>query len=146
MSSISITFDARQLKSEVREYVNRKLPSLKANHELYVRILELFYTYVIAYLPEDTGALKMVGEGYAKNGYFRTFHGNIGKGHHGLEFDAVEERPKGDRHYAGVVFSKIFGGTASSDIVDMMMSDGSWDEFVEEAKDIIVEYMNNEQK
>lgn len=140
---VSIRFDARMLKSEVSDILDRKIKSLTSNQELYNELSRLFYTYAISYMPEDTGALKMVGQGYSsRSGYYRRPNGTIG-GHHGIEFDAVEERPKSDVHYAGPVLRRIFGDPVSQGVMDEMMSDGSWDAFCEEATPIIAEALNN---
>lgn len=140
--AISVRIDASALKSEVANILDRKVRSITSNQDLYNELSRLFYTYVISYLPEDTGALKMIGQGYAKNGYYRRPKGTIG-GHHGIEFDAVEERPNGDRYYAEPVLRRIFGANVSEGVMNMMMSDGSWKKFCEEAAPIISEAMNN---
>lgn len=144
--AVSIRFDANQLKADIADKIEGKVKGLTTNQQLYNELSEIFYTYIIKYLPKDTGALKMTGAGYAKNDkhhYYRYPAGTIG-GHHGVEFDAIEERPHSLHHYAYGVMSKVFDNLdVREGVMDAMMADGSWDEFCEKAAPIIARYMNN---
>lgn len=144
MSAVSVSFNANQLKRDVAEILQRKVDALTTNVALKDRLQELFYVYVIqlADFPEQTGALKLKGEGYV--GSYRRVPGGSWKGHHGIEFDAYEIRPnKPNKHYASMVLERVFGDPVSQGFIDNMMSEGLWDEFCEAAAPIIAEAMNN---
>jgi len=141
---ISVSFNANQLKADVKEILGRKVRALTTDASLKTELQELFYTYVIKLknFPEDTGALKLKGGGYSeKSGYDRYSVGSWG-GHHGIEFGAYEDR-NGKIHYYTEVLRKIFGKPVSEGFIDDMMAEGLWKEFCEKAAPIIARYMNN---
>lgn len=143
MSSVSISFNANQLKREVSKILDKKVKAVTKDPNLKERLQRLYYTYVIQLsdFPEVTGALKLKGGGKAPNGYMRYSSGSWG-GHHGIEFDAYEERPNYNRHY-GFILREIFGDPVSQGMLDAMIEEGLWEQFCNEAAPIIAEYMNN---
>lgn len=144
--AVSVSFGANQLKKDVFEIIGKKVDALTTNDDLRVKLQRLFYTYAIQLkdFPEDTGALKLKGAGYAthdSHGYYRRPAGSW-SGHHGIEFDAIEERTNKNHHY-GEALKKFFGDPVSQGMIDAMMCEGLWDDFVHEAAPIIAEAMKH---
>ena len=148
---IQLRFDARQIKSEVNQILKHKVRGITTNTELYDNLLEGFYAIVIQ--PSlykagyDTGAFSEARSGISeKSGYFRHGYKTISP-HHGIERDAIEERPKGDRHYFAPVFRRVFGieeanGAEAWDAVQSSIKN----DYLKYAKREITRSMNNEQK
>ena len=143
-TEVSFRFNANQLKNSLNQVLENKIQSVTTDNDVYQRLLEIFYTYAIKYFPEDTGALKGIGSGRGHNSsYERIPHITISP-HHGIETNPEELRPSGSVFYGRAALSRVVGDADNIAVAiqDMMIDNGDWEKFCEEAKEIIVGKMN----
>lgn len=144
-TEVSFRFNANQFKNSLNRVLENKIQNVTTDEALYNSLLELFYTYAIKYFPEDTGALKGIGSGIGKNPHYeRVPHITI-KSHHGIETNPEEKRPSGSVFYGKMALARIGIDDMSvgESIQDMMMSNGEWEKFCMQAKELILRSMKN---
>lgn len=142
MSAVSIRFDARQLKEQIQESLDKKVKAVTSNRDIYTELLELYYTYIVDFFPEDTGALKGVGSGIGKNGYERWPSITINASD-GIRTNPREDRPNGSVRYGRMALERVFGDNISAEIFDMLISSSKWPKFCKEAEEILTRGMND---
>lgn len=141
--SVSIRFDAKQLKSDVATILNRKVDAITTNKNLYTELLELYYTYIVGLMPRDTGALQGNGEGKPLHGGYDRFPKITISPGHGIETNPYEARPDGKVYYGRMALERVFGDDIAQEMQSILMQSGKWAEFCKEAAPLIAEAMNN---
>lgn len=146
---VQLRFNANQIKQELKDQLDLRVKSLKSgNEEMYDELLNAFYDEIIE--PGlisggyDTGAFSEAKSGTSDRTHYHRYGVKTISPHHGIERDAVEERPGKDNHYFRGLFSKIFG-------VDMNEINGAniWEhlddmykfDYLLTVKDIVTKYM-----
>lgn len=111
---VQMRIDANQVKAELNKALNTKIRSIYPNEAVQSEILHLWYDeYIYPFLDlEDTGAFRNASRGVSeKTKYFRHGTKTISP-HHGIERDAIEERPNGPHSYFAPLASQrlLLGG------------------------------------
>ena len=147
---VQLRFDLNQLKSEIQEEIDEKIGGITKDDTLYKLLLQKYYSYVMTESPmsapgPDTGAFMYASSGEARNGRFRQGKYTISRGH-GIERDAIEYNHSGKgRSYFNAILGKMWGlhrdEVNARSIQESMEDYGIWDDFKEEAKEIILSRM-----
>lgn len=143
MSGIAVTIDTRDFNRAIDEILKSKMKKIQDSSELRKEAEDLLLDYIRDYLPEDTGALRYQKSGTASKPphYFR--EGHIERFTDSIRWDAIERRLHDDRHYAGILFTNIFGGPDMESIVNTLNETGDWESFLRECAELINSFLRD---
>lgn len=149
MASVSVRFDARQLKRDIYEQMDTKVKAVTTDSVLYEELLWALKDTLVDYLPIDTGALakgvEVQGAVSSKDGTYvdkkgRVHHrtnypryGNIRVHARELVYNPYEDRPAGPEYYA----SRAFFMQSEDPVYDAQTDP----RFIERAHELIMERM-----
>lgn len=113
-SSVYVTFDARQLKSDVGDILDRKIRAVRSDEGVYFNILEIMADLSEQYVPKKTGALRSSAEPTKQGLRYRAINENSydGKGYNyaGIQWDNDEydhTSPESD-HWVNVMLAERY--------------------------------------
>ena len=144
---INFRIDGARLRKDLNEKLENPIKRLKdLPTSTRTAINQKLVAYIMADVPEDSGALKWAipnVESRKRPGVFRSGRRQVSDK---IFIDAVEHREPREVHYASFVLGSLLGidgyvtGWA---IQSKMRRNGDWDAFIAECKKIMVEAMKN---
>ena len=126
--SVTVTFDARQLKHDINELLDEKVRAVRSDKELYHNILEKVAKYSEPYVPKDKGQLRASATITDRGLRYSATNPKDGYNYAGIQYDneSYRHRPPETHHWVDVALAE------------------NWDDFVLDVAEMVSERMNNE--